>query len=85
MAIDREGMLWVAHYGASSVHRWDPDTGERLAQVRLPVEQATSCAFGGPDLDQLYITTGREHFTSGDAERWPLAGGLFRAEVGVCG
>jgi sugar lactone lactonase YvrE len=85
MTIDEEGMLWVAEWGIGSVSRFDPATGERLARVRLPVLQATSCTFGGEDLGDLYVTTGREHFTAEDAARQPLAGGLFRARPGVRG
>ena len=46
--IDEEGMLWVAHYGASRVRRWNPDTAEVLAEVVLPTASITACAFGGP-------------------------------------
>ena len=50
MAIDSEGMLWVAHYGGSCVSRWNPNTAQLLEKIDLPVTQVTACAFGGPNL-----------------------------------
>ena len=84
MTIDAEGKLWIAHWGGSMVGRWDPDTGKLLARIEVPVPNVTSCAFGGPDLDILYITT-----AGGDdpkiLENYPLAGSVFRAYPGVKG
>jgi sugar lactone lactonase YvrE len=50
--------------------------------VELPVTKVTACTFGGEKLDELFITTSREGLEPGDE---PLAGSLFRAEVGVTG
>ncbi|CCD03373.1 regucalcin (fragment) (plasmid) [Azospirillum baldaniorum] len=49
--------------------------------VRLPVSNVTSCAFGGPGLDQLFITTAAQDAPDGE----PLAGGLFACTPGVVG
>jgi sugar lactone lactonase YvrE len=85
MTIDGEGMLWVAHVTGrnAALRRWDPVEGRVLQQVDVP-GFPTACAFGGPDLDQLYITTVREKSPE-ELERYPLTGGLFRADVGVTG
>jgi sugar lactone lactonase YvrE len=84
MTIDTEGKLWIAHWGGNMVGRWDPETGELMARVEVPVPNVTSCAFGGPDLDILYITT-----AGGDdpkiLEKYPLAGSVFRTYPGVKG
>ena len=85
MAIDAEGMLWVAHFGGSCVRRWDPQTGAVLSQIDLPTAQITACAFGGPDLDTLYITSAANGYTAADFAREPHAGGLFVAKPGVKG
>jgi sugar lactone lactonase YvrE len=85
MTIDSEGMLWVALYGSSKVTRWDPETGRLVEAVSLPVSKVTACAFGGPNLDQLYITSSRNWLEAEELEKWPLSGGLFRADVGVAG
>lgn len=85
MAIDAEGMLWVAHFGGSCVRRWNPQNGALLEQIDLPTAQITSCAFGGPDLDILYITSAANGYREADFAREPHAGGLFAAKPGVQG
>ena len=77
MAIDTEGMLWVAHYGGSCVCRWHPDTGELLEKIEMPVTQVTACAFGGPNLDTLFITSAAQELDAAELARQPLAGALF--------
>jgi sugar lactone lactonase YvrE len=59
MALDAAGCLWIAMWGGFRLLRVSPD-GDVLAEVPLPVEQPASCAFGGPGLDVLYVTTARE-------------------------
>ncbi len=84
MTIDAEGMLWVALWGGRCVSRWDPATGRLLGTIPVPASHVSSCAFGGPGLGDLYITTARAGLS--DALRAePHAGGLFRARPGVRG
>jgi sugar lactone lactonase YvrE len=78
MTIDAEDMLWIAHYGGGQVCRWNPKTGKKMQSIQLPVSQATSCAFGGENLDELYITTARENMPEEQLQKEPLAGALFR-------
>ena len=85
MTIDTEGMLWIAHWGGWQVSRWNPTTGRKLSFIPVPASQVTSCAFGGPNLDQLYITTAREGLDAQALEKQPLAGGLFRASLDIKG
>ena len=85
MTIDAEGMLWVAHWGGSRVCRWNPDTGEKLGEVRLPVQNVSSCVFAGESLDTLYITTSRLGLEEEALKDQPLAGGLFCVTPGVPG
>jgi sugar lactone lactonase YvrE len=86
MTIDEEGKLWIAHWEGSAVIRWDPETAKLLQKVSVPnVKQVTSCAFGGENLDVLYITTATEDMNEQQLEEQPLAGSLFRAEPGVRG
>jgi sugar lactone lactonase YvrE len=84
MAADEEGYLWIAHWGGWRVSRYDPHTGAVMQSVKVPVKHVTSCAFGGDELDELYITTARYGVGPGDTEQ-PHAGGLFRARTGVRG
>lgn len=81
MALDAEGGIWVALFNGHAVHRYRED-GTLDEVIDLPVSQVTSCAFGGPDLDQLYITTSRENLPPGEQ---PQAGAVFHAAPGVRG
>lgn len=82
MTIDDDGMLWVALWGGSCVKRFDPSTGKTLECVVLPAPNVTSCCFGGMEMEELYITTAS---LGTDLEKYPLAGGVFKAKVGVKG
>ena len=81
LTVDAEGGVWVALNGSGVVHRYTP-AGVLDEVVHLPTPKGTACTFGGPGLDQLFITTSREGMAPDDD---PLAGSLFRAEVGVAG
>jgi sugar lactone lactonase YvrE len=81
LTLDREGGVWVACFGGSAVRRYSP--GGTLDEVlELPVSQVTACTFGGPALDELYITTSRLEVPEGEQ---PEAGSVFRARPGVTG
>mmetsp|Transcript_5802 Transcript_5802/g.13423 ORF Transcript_5802/g.13423 Transcript_5802/m.13423 type:complete len:340 (-) Transcript_5802:201-1220(-) len=79
--LDSEGKLWVACFGAGEVRRYDPNSSELLAVVKLPEAAGPECtavAFGGPDLADLYITSAHEFWGEEKLAEMPLAGGLFR-------
>lgn len=84
LTVDAEGGVWVALYGGGVIHRYAPD-GTLGAVLRLPVQTCTSLAFGGDELDVLFITTGRHRLSDRQLADQPLAGRLFRADVGVAG
>lgn len=80
MAIDAAGGLWVALWGGGAVRRYDAE-GRLTEVVGVPgVSHTSAAAFGGPDLDTLYITSCRQHLHTG-AE--PATGALFAVEPGV--
>ncbi|MDA0578739.1 MAG: SMP-30/gluconolactonase/LRE family protein [Verrucomicrobia bacterium] len=85
MAIDVEDRLWVCSWGGGRVVCWNPQNGKAVARIDIPAARATSCAFGGPQLAQLYITTARTGASPEELQREPHAGGLFIAEPGVTG
>ncbi|MGB1250122.1 MAG: SMP-30/gluconolactonase/LRE family protein [Candidatus Promineifilaceae bacterium] len=80
MTMDADGNLWVAMWEGHAVRCWDPLTGELLHTIHLPVACVTSCAFGGPDLQTLYITTANAA-TPASA----FAGDLFSIRLSVKG
>lgn len=76
MTVDRDGGLWVAHWGGGRISRFHDD-GTFDRSIVLPATQITSCAFAGPDLDRLFVTSasqGVEHEAHG--------GALFEVETG---
>ncbi len=85
MCIDREGMLWVAHYAGAGVYRWNPRTGELLEKIELPVPHVTSCCFGGEHLDVMLITTAQENLTAEDLKKFPQSGNVFLVKLEVGG
>jgi sugar lactone lactonase YvrE len=84
MTVDEEGFLWVAFWGGSAVRRFAPD-GSVAAVIEFPVSQVTSCAFGGEELADLYVTSASGGLTPEERARQPHAGGLFRLRPGVRG
>lgn len=80
LALDAEGQLWVAFYGGARLVRYTA-AGQLTAVLPLPTRLVTACAFGGPDLDQLYVTTAR--ITPESPTR--LDGRLLRLTAGVTG
>lgn len=84
MTVDAEGCLWIAFWDGWCVRRFSPDA-EPIGTIELPVQRPTSCAFGGDDLETLYITSARRDLQGTELDRQPFAGGLFAANVGVAG
>lgn len=85
MTIDVDGNLWIALHGGGAVVCYDPATGKLLQRVTVPTPQTTSCAFGGENLDTLYITTAREGLDEEKLKKYPQSGGLFSVKPGVRG
>lgn len=82
--VDADGYLWNARYQGGCLARFAPD-GRLDRLVDLPVSQPTSCAFGGPDLRTLYVTTARQKLSPEALAAEPLAGALLALDVGVAG
>lgn len=81
LTVDAEGGVWVALYDGGAVRRYTPE-GRLDAVVDVAARKVTACAFGGAQLDELFITTSREELPPGED---PLAGSLFRVAPGVRG
>ena len=82
--VDEEGFVWCAHMFGGRVSRFAPD-GTVDRTIALPVPQVTSCAFGGPELATLYVTTASLRMDRAALAEQPLAGALFAADPGVRG
>ena len=85
LAVDEEGMLWIAHWGGYKVSRWNPRTGNVIGGLHVPAPNVSSCCFGGAHMDELYVTTAREGLSHDLLSKCPNSGGLFRARPGVRG
>ncbi len=84
LAVDAEGCIWLAVWGSSQVRRYSP-SGQWIGSLTLPVTCPSSCAFGGPNWETLFVTTARISLTPQEQEREVVAGGIFAADVGVSG
>jgi sugar lactone lactonase YvrE len=94
LTVDRDGCVWLAVTGSGQVRRYSPD-GTELMRIEIGTPGATSCAFGGPNGAQLFITSlGRrmpdiaralgltDEMMTNDR---PESGGLFVCEPGASG
>ncbi|HEY0753753.1 MAG TPA: SMP-30/gluconolactonase/LRE family protein [Ktedonobacteraceae bacterium] len=84
LAVDSEGFLWSACWGAGKLIRYDP-AGKRERELLLPVAYPTSCAFGGQELDALYITSARKALSEQEKKRQTPDGDLSRVHIGIKG
>jgi sugar lactone lactonase YvrE len=85
MTIDENDHLWVALWNGNAVACFDPDSGELIGKIAVPAHNVTSCAFGGPNLDLLYITTASIDMTPQEIDNYPMAGSVFVVSPGVKG
>jgi sugar lactone lactonase YvrE len=84
IALDADGCLWVACWGGGQVRRFTPD-GRLDTVVELPTEQVTSVAFGGPGLEDLYVTTARVGLSDAALAAQPHAGDVFVVATATAG
>lgn len=84
LTVDIEGFVWSAIWDGWRVIRYAPD-GTIDREIQLPVQRPTSCAFGGPDLRTLFITSASIELSLAALSRGPLAGSLFAVDPGVAG
>ncbi len=84
LTIDIEGGVWVAFWGGAEVRRYAADS-QLTDIIALPVPQPTSCTFGGPDLQDLYITSARHGMSDVDLGKYPLSGSVFICRPGAQG
>ena len=82
MTVDADGYVWSALWGIGCLARYRPD-GTEERRVQIPgVKRASSLIFGGPDMDDIYVTT---QGADDKPAAGPDAGAFFRAHVGIRG
>ena len=84
LCVDADGYVWSAHWGGWRLTRYAPD-GRVERVVKMPVPQPSCPAFGGPDLDVLYVSSAAIEMTPADFAKAPDGGGLFALDLGVRG
>ena len=83
-AVDAEGFVWNAQFNGGRLLRYAPD-GRIDREIVMPVDRPTCCAFGGPDLDILFITSTSQNMTEAERQAHPMAGALMAIRLGVRG
>jgi sugar lactone lactonase YvrE len=78
--VDADGYLWNCRYSGACIVRVAPN-GQIDRVVEMPVQNITTCIFGGPDRETLYATTA----AAGAPARDRLAGGLYAIRTTVSG
>ena len=84
LIVDADGFVWSAHWAGARVTRYDPD-GRIERQIPVPATNATCLAFGGADMNELYITTAWFFMTDEERQAQPQAGDMFRIKTDVTG
>jgi sugar lactone lactonase YvrE len=84
MTIDTAGDLWVAMFGGRRVQRYSSD-GELREVLRVPADEVTSCAFAGPGLHRLFVSTATEDWSHERRRADPAAGVVYRFETDATG
>jgi sugar lactone lactonase YvrE len=84
LIVDADGYVWNGHWAGWKLTRYAPD-GSIERQIKFPVQHVISFAFGGSDLDELYVTTASWGFEENDWQQQPQAGDLFQVKTGIKG
>jgi len=67
----------VAGFFGQAVTCWDMNTGEMVDQIKVPAKRTTSCYFGGPNYEWLFVTSACHGVETAEREEFPHAGGIF--------
>ncbi|MCP4360757.1 MAG: SMP-30/gluconolactonase/LRE family protein [Chloroflexi bacterium] len=84
LTVDSDGFVWSAKWDGWKIVRYAPD-GFVDREITLPVARPTSCIFGGPDLNLLYVTSASVGLSAAERAEQPLAGQMFMLETAVAG
>jgi sugar lactone lactonase YvrE len=84
LIVDEDGGVWLALWGGSAIQRFTP-AGVLDRTIALPVTHPTKCAFGGPDLADLFVTSARDPVPEASRGSQPHAGSVLVCRPGVRG
>ncbi len=84
LTVDSQGYVWCACWDGARIERYSP-AGERIQVIELPVLRPTSCVFGGPNMNELYITSAYDELTEEEVSQYPHSGDIFRLRTDVVG
>jgi len=85
MTSDTNGDLWIAMWDGAQVTHWNPQQGKLIEQIPLPAKNVTSVAFGGNDMNELFVTSARIGLDSAELSGFAHSGSLMRLKTGVTG
>jgi len=77
MCIDLDDKIWLACYSAGKVIRYDMETGQAIHTIKFPALATTSCCWGGPNYDELYVTCSSRNLSPEEVEK-QSAGSVFK-------
>jgi len=80
MTTDMCNNLWVCHYHGASISVYNLK-GKKIHQIYLPAKNITSCAFGGPNNNELFISSARKGMKFNEIKKYPLSGSLFKVNT----
>lgn len=81
MTLDVDDNIWLALWGGERVIHIDKDSKEIIQEIKLPCPKVSSCAFGGEDLRDIYVTTA----AMSDIPSYPSAGSVYKVASSTCG
>ncbi len=84
LAVDSEGYIWSACWDGAKINRYAPN-GQIEQVIQVPALRTTSCVFGGPELNELYITSAWNGLDAETLERYPFSGDIFNLKTAVKG
>ncbi len=85
LTTDRAGMVWLARWDGACVQRWNPLSGELLATYSFPAKRTSCPAFGGKQMNELYVTSAAIGLSEEDLQAYPHNGALMRLQTGFTG
>jgi sugar lactone lactonase YvrE len=85
MTADKDGRLYICHWGGHCLSIWDGAEGGLLETIDISALNPTSCTFGGPDLNDLYVTSARVGMSPAELQKYPLSGGIFKISTNAEG